>query len=880
MDDLDLGLTLKGFAPGQKLFGRYTLQKMLGRGGMGVVWLARDEELGRETALKFLPEVVAADRSAIEDLKREVRRAINLSHPHIVKIHDFVTDGRTAAVSMEYVKGDTLSSLRIDQPGHVFTTAQLAPWVGQLCSALDYAHAEAEVVHRDLKPANLMVDARGRLKVLDFGIAASLSESVTRVSKQAGSSGTPLYMSPQQMMGEKPAVTDDIYALGATLYELLTGKPPFYAGNIIRQVEIKVPPGLTARREELGVTDAAPIPAEWETAIAACLAKQPAGRPQSAGEVAERLGLAPSANVQRSTGGQTGAAATSLRTERTEVGASPVQPRTPNPKSKTPLFAGVAAVVVCLAGLGYYFGVHAPEQQRLAEIKRLESEGKAAEAQKLRNQQELAAAEAKAQAERERLAAERLANARGGIVVRTTPAGAEVRVGAIALEKSPLTLKDQKLGKYPVRVRAEGHEDWTGEIEVKENDFADLDVALIRSTGTVAFTSDPTGLQAEIVGSALAAGSSTRNVPVQRVWTPATLKLPTGTYDITFRRIGWPEQKQAIEVTRNQSSTAAAEFASGGLQLTSLPAGAEVWQGGKQFGTTPYRVADMIPGRYEFELKQKGYKPASVGLTVTARQTVREEVLLEKLLPQQGKAWENTLGMRFLPLTGGLLMAETETRVADYREFVQETGHRTAAGTNIYSLLRGGWAPNQGHSWDNPGFPQTENHPITCMVVADVDAFCRWLTDKERGSGDLRADQSYRLATVEEWTEACRRPNGSIPTYPWGENWPAPRDAGNLAGDEAKDADWPANWVAITGRNDGYARTSPVGSFPPNERGFRDLTGNVGEIFRAPDGSIRVYGFGWPVAQSTRLTTAHYEDVVAVASVALGFRVVLVTGSR
>ncbi|MEY3774390.1 MAG: hypothetical protein RLZZ129_1170, partial [Verrucomicrobiota bacterium] len=201
------------------------------RGGMGVVWLARDEELGRDTALKFLPEAVAGDRAALDDLKREVRRAIDLAHPHIVKIHDFVTDGRTAAVSMEYVVGDTLSSLRVDQPDRVFTIAQLAPWVEQLCSALDYAHRRAQVVHRDLKPANLMVDRHGELKVLDFGIAASLSESVTRVSKQAGSSGTPVYMSPQQMMGEKPAVTDDLYALGATLFELLTGKPPFLCGQ-------------------------------------------------------------------------------------------------------------------------------------------------------------------------------------------------------------------------------------------------------------------------------------------------------------------------------------------------------------------------------------------------------------------------------------------------------------------------------------------------------------------------------------------------------------------------------------------------------------------------------------------------------------------------
>ncbi len=288
MDDLDLGATLKGFTPGQRVFGRYTLARVLGRGGMGVVWLARDDELGREVALKFLPEVVANDRASVEEMKREVRRAIDLAHPHIIKTNDFVTDGRMAAVSMEYAPGGTLSSVRLDEPGQVFTPDRLAPWVKQLAVALDYAHEHAEVVHRDLKPSNLMLDAKGRLKIVDFGIAASISESVSRVSKQAGSSGTPVYMSPQQMMGEPPARTDDLYAVGATLFELLTGKPPFHAGNILLQVQNKPAPPVNERRRTLGLE---PVPAEWEAAIAACLAKSPGERPQSGADLLALVGL-------------------------------------------------------------------------------------------------------------------------------------------------------------------------------------------------------------------------------------------------------------------------------------------------------------------------------------------------------------------------------------------------------------------------------------------------------------------------------------------------------------------------------------------------------------------------------------------------------------
>ncbi len=286
MDDLDFGATIKGFSPGQRVFNRYKLARILGRGGMGVVWLARDEELEREVALKFLPEIVALDPEAVGDLKRETRRNLDLTHIHIVRIYDFVTDVRTAAISMEYVDGATLSALKIEQPERVLPVAELKPWLEQLCGALHYAHTKAKVVHRDLKPANLMVNRQGDLKITDFGIARGISDSVSRVSKQAGSSGTPIYMSPQQMMGDDPAVADDIYALGATLFELLAGKPPFHTGNIIAQVQSKAAPLVNERRAAAGLP---PVPSAWEQAIAACLAKEPAERPVSAAELWRRL---------------------------------------------------------------------------------------------------------------------------------------------------------------------------------------------------------------------------------------------------------------------------------------------------------------------------------------------------------------------------------------------------------------------------------------------------------------------------------------------------------------------------------------------------------------------------------------------------------------
>ena len=290
-------VTQREFVGGQKLFGRYSLIKILGRGGMGIVWLARDEELEREVALKFLPDLMLQDRAALDDLKRETRRSLELTHPHIIRIHDFVHDERSGCISMEYVDGETLASLRCRKEQKVFQPDELTIWIAQLCDALDYAHNRARVIHRDLKPANLMINQRGDLKVADFGIARALAESLKSVTfEQQGRSGTLVYMSPQQLDGKRATHLDDIYSLGATLYDLLTSKPPFYSGNVDRQIHERVAPSMTERRKELDIEPAL-IPPVWEETVAACLAKDPTRRPQSAAQIPQRLQLAGPATV-------------------------------------------------------------------------------------------------------------------------------------------------------------------------------------------------------------------------------------------------------------------------------------------------------------------------------------------------------------------------------------------------------------------------------------------------------------------------------------------------------------------------------------------------------------------------------------------------------
>src|SRR6266478_400814 len=325
-----MSATSREFAIGQKVFGRYTLIKVLGRGGMGIVWLARDEELERDVALKFLPDLMIHDRALFDQLKRETKRCLELTHPHIVRIHDFVHDECSGGISMEYIDGETLSNLRSEKEQRVFEPDELATWISQLCDALDYAHNRAKIIHCDLKPANLMVNRRGDLKIQDFGIARNLSDSVSRLTVEQGRSGTLVYMSPQQLNGERCTQLDDIYSLGATIYELLTSKPPFYSGNIDRQICERVAPSMTERRKELDIEPAL-VSQVWEDTVASCLAKEPKRRPRTTADVAQRLQLA-SGQIRTSSA------------------------RRKSSNSKAMLIGGIVAVsVLALAGL--YVGV-------------------------------------------------------------------------------------------------------------------------------------------------------------------------------------------------------------------------------------------------------------------------------------------------------------------------------------------------------------------------------------------------------------------------------------------------------------------------------------------------------------------------------------------
>ena len=407
MEELDLGQTIRGFGAGQKVFGRYVLQSILGRGGMGIVWRAYDEQLECEVALKFLPEMVAFDEQAIADLKRETKKTRDLRHHHIVQVYDFVTDKHAACISMEYVDGLTLSAIKARDPRGHLEVEDISTWVEQLCEALSYAHHRARVVHRDLKPANLMLTSRGELKVTDFGIARSLSDSVSMLTMARGTSGTLLYMSPQQLDGERASHLDDIYSLGATIYELLTGRPPFYSGAVERQVHEKTAPAISQRREDLDISGAKEVPASWEQMIAACLAKDPAQRPQSAGEVARCLGVEHLSRpvVEEKAGPSSSPPQAATTRKLTQPVALPLSPPIERPANRKIVLATALVILLVVAALGgWWFGVAQP-------LRKTERERQAAAvAETPRNEKDKAQSEAASRSaieERERLEREK-----------------------------------------------------------------------------------------------------------------------------------------------------------------------------------------------------------------------------------------------------------------------------------------------------------------------------------------------------------------------------------------------------------------------------------------------------------------------------------------
>jgi hypothetical protein len=518
--------TARGFEPGQTIFNRFVLTRVLGRGGMGIVWLAHDTQLEQEVAIKVLPDVVMHDREAVTDMKRETKRSLQLNHHNIVRIYDFNQDTMGAGISMEFVDGETLSAAKADRPHGCFDVEDVAPWLEQICDALAYAHHTAKIVHRDLKPANIMLSKANVIKVTDFGIARSISDSISRVSMRHASSGTMVYMSPQQSSGARSSSSDDIYALGATIYDLLTGKPPFYSGNIQHQLENITPPRMIERRAELE-RHGNPIPEIWERAVASCLEKEPGRRPGSVMELAQMLNLRTSAPTITSapvlpafgrTAQDVATASAHARTAQPQTTPPSIPPGTPVDQTapqppREPFFTPMrlmigGGIVGAIALVAIVLGLIAM-----------------------------------------------LSRGHGTVAVTTDPPGATVTIDKVQMT-SPATFDAVPAGDFAAEIELDGYDPVEVPERVAKNDRVDLPItSLKRSTGIVAITVIPSQSTCllKMVESVVPSegGSSVIKFDGGNLWQSPPLK--TGKYELITSAAGFADGHTDIHIKRGDT---------------------------------------------------------------------------------------------------------------------------------------------------------------------------------------------------------------------------------------------------------------------------------------------------------------------------------------
>jgi serine/threonine protein kinase len=366
-------LLLAGKYRGFKL-GTYVVRDILGKGGMGVVYLAEHASLRRKVALKVFTPGSGSPRAGVERFLREARAAAALDHPNIVRVFDVLETGELHYLVMEYVDGKTLEDVVV--AGGAMAPGRAVGYISQAAAGLQHAY-EKGFVHRDIKPANLMVAKDGTVKLLDMGLARSVVDSTDRVTEvldRGAVVGTADYISPEQAMNAPGLdIRADIYSLGATLYALVAGRPPFAGSTsqVLMQHQFKEPPSLA----DIDRT----IPVELAAVVAKMMAKKPADRFATPAEVIAALApwLPNRDGAQRVLAGLSGSEMSrstgNLRNTIDQVMSNsstgrlvPLTEARAAGKSRLPLLVGGGAVLAAAVGVAVYLAVGRPGDPAVA----------------------------------------------------------------------------------------------------------------------------------------------------------------------------------------------------------------------------------------------------------------------------------------------------------------------------------------------------------------------------------------------------------------------------------------------------------------------------------------------------------------------------------
>ncbi len=834
-----------------RLFPQYEVLSLRGRGGMGAVYEARELELDRLVAIKLLPLEVSTNQDFAERFRREARAMAKLNHPNIIAIYDFGTTPEDHLFFvMEYVDGADLQDM-IRGPG--VSPALALEIVASVCDALAYAHGKG-VVHRDIKPANVMISVDGQVKVADFGLARLTDPGPDPSGHTVTGAilGTPDYMAPEQKHGMQVDHRADIYSLGVMLYEMLCRQVP----QGVFDLPSKRVAGVTARIDQV---------------VTKAMAQQPDRRYQSALEMkADAEAARPRA--RRPSGGFTQKLAA------------------PGGKSKTPLLVGFAVPVVAAA---LFVVVLNKPSSRTAATPPAPEPAPAAVASARPPAQILPAATPPTAGvlpntkpakvvEPDKIAADHPASAAGKasleaapaapvspsappISVAATPASVPPHLAPIAPAPDSLAKPQSEIERWFAQVDGPREEALQKQaVQPFEAGLADLRARYHTSVEAAVAKSSKAGQLTDALAwrAELQAFDKAQTVAAD----DAGASAGVAALRVAFR-------KKIAQLDRTRLDQAKALFA-------------------------PY---DAYLAKSETQLTQAQRLDDALFLETKRKEIVRVWLTPSPLVVEAGNAstsdaspavsppapssavvltgspssavitgatkeqpYENSLGMKLVPIVmvGGptrgqrLLFSIWDTRVQDYQVFVGESKRE----------------------WPKATFEQGPTHPAIDVSWDDAKAFCAWLTERERKAGKLSTGEEYRLPSDHEWSRAVGLPPDPDATpaelnksnrveFPWGLTYPPKKPVGNYGG-------------GIDGYTDGFAKTSPVGSFPANRYGLYDIGGNVqqwcDDWFDKSESGRVFRGACWNDSdRSVILSSARGYAAPTVRNVFIGFRCII-----
>ncbi len=709
---------LENLPKGHLISDRYTIKEKIGRGGFGAVYRVHDSKFAIDKALKVLPDAVAHDRTSMEILRFEARTMGRLNHPNIVRVYDFEETGPVKYLDMEYVSGGNLVDFLLAAPEKKLPEKTVRELGAKIAKGLAYAH-QNNVIHRDIKPDNILVSGQNQVKItqvkiMDFGISETLRTSMTRLTS-VSTSGTLVYMSPEQLRGKHVGRESDVYSFGAMLYELLSGHPPFYQGAVEHQIINEIPAPIP------GVSD------DMNRFLQICLAKDFSDR-FSDFEKIEKI-LSGKMPVPES-------AARESKKGAEELPVSPSGSGSRRRGKKIALVAFLGVIISVLAGAGYFYW-NSPASDPGADS--IATAPLPAVRPDPTPAPQTAPAPKPAPAPPQTF---------GSLYVKTEPPAAEVWVDGKSIGQTPVQVRKIKTGDYSLTAKKKYYEDAGREISIKKDIVTRLDLTLKKGKGNITIYSSPPEADVFLDGKKQAGR------------TPLTLSnVSAGPHSIRLER-PYHEGERSVDVLPGKTARIDADLAGfGRLYVDVTPSNAKI------------QILDIIerfqqgmaltPGTYKIRAEAEGYKTAETRVTVAAGATERASLTLKKI-DYKGESVFNEFGMKFVWIKPGTFTMGSPSSESGRDD--DERQHRVTLTQGFHmqttEVTQGQWKAIMG---SNPSHFSScgSDCPVEKVSWNDVQEFIRKLNQQANGA-------RYRLPTEAEWEYACRA--GSDTAYCFGNN--------------------------------------------------------------------------------------------------------------